>query len=198
MQRRACVLLVLAACVCGAAAAPKTAPKTIKVAWQPPSNAADEMDRPRLLNCGDTLQLTCPPGQRHGVFKIANVSGACPRNFQPVHGDELLPVTKDCDLKIKLNAGDDYFLTSNVPGECKLGMKMLVKVFCDNGATTTSKLNLGAGTPRLSNRTASAYDAGDAGGEAETVSNGAGHRGGGAAAAALGALGTVAAGALLL
>lgn len=42
------------------------------------------------------------------------MSGACPRNFQPVHGDVLLPPTKDCDLKIKLQAGDDYFLTSNV------------------------------------------------------------------------------------
>ena len=44
------------------------------------------------------------------------VSGACPRNFQPVHGDVMLPPTKDCDLKIKLQAGDDFFLTSNVSG----------------------------------------------------------------------------------
>lgn len=57
---------------CAAAAAAKAPVKTVKVAWQPPENAADEMDRPRLLNCGDTLQLTCPPGQKHGVFKIAN------------------------------------------------------------------------------------------------------------------------------
>ncbi|KIY98403.1 hypothetical protein MNEG_9562 [Monoraphidium neglectum] len=116
-QQRILALLVLAACVCGAAAATKQAPKTIKVAWQPPGNSLDEMDRPRLLNCGDTLQLTCPPSQKHGVFKIANVSGACPRNFQPVHGDVLLAPIKDCDMKIKLQAGDDYFLTSNVRGQ---------------------------------------------------------------------------------
>lgn len=42
------------------------------MAWQPPGNSLDKMDRPRLLNCGDTLQLTCPPSQKHGVFKIAN------------------------------------------------------------------------------------------------------------------------------
>jgi hypothetical protein len=45
------------------------------------------------------------------------VSGACPRNFQPVHGDVLLAPIKDCDMKIKLQAGDDYFLTSNVRGK---------------------------------------------------------------------------------
>jgi len=44
----------------------------VKVSWTPPNNKEDEMDRPKLLNCGDTLHLVCPPGQKHGVFKIAN------------------------------------------------------------------------------------------------------------------------------
>lgn len=42
------------------------------------------------------------------------MSGACPKNYQPLHGDVLLPPTPDCDLKIKLKSGDDYFLTSQV------------------------------------------------------------------------------------
>jgi hypothetical protein len=44
-------------------------------------------------------------------------TGACPKNYvSPVYGDVLLPPTRDCDHKIKLNAGDDYFLTSHVGG----------------------------------------------------------------------------------
>jgi hypothetical protein len=154
------------------------------------------MDRPKLLNCGDTLQISCPPGQRHGIYKIANgargarapapqpaggrgsagaaegyraegrvakgsgaagqrgweasglskhfpgprrarasltqnsrgppascastppsvpATGACPRNYaSPAAGEVLLPPTTDCDFKIKLYSGDDYFLTSHV------------------------------------------------------------------------------------
>jgi hypothetical protein len=42
-------------------------------------------------------------------------TGACPKNYaSPAAGEVLLPPTTDCDLKIKLAAGDDYFLTSHV------------------------------------------------------------------------------------
>lgn len=76
-----------------------------------------------------------------------------------------------------------------VAGECQKGMKMLVKVFCDSGATTTSKLNLGHGKPRTSNRTASASESEGGAAAGETRSGAAGARGGAAAllAAALGA-----------
>ncbi|GBF92061.1 hypothetical protein Rsub_04408 [Raphidocelis subcapitata] len=192
MQRRIAAALLLAACLGMAAAA--TPPKVVKVAWQPPGNVEDEMDRPKLLNCGDTLQLVCPPGQRHGVYKIANATGACPKNYgSPVYGDALLAPTRDCDLKIKLNAGDDYFLTSHVPGECQNGMKMLVKVFCDSGPTTTAKLKLGAGAPRPSDVRASLHT--NTSKLAKTAS-GAGARAGAAAGAAAAA--AVAAAALLL
>ncbi len=235
-----------------------TPPKVVKAIWTPPGNKEDEMDRPKLLNCGDQLQLDCPKGSSHGVFRvsvsrlraaqeipagsgrsglsksprfklvctlrgsllsphktphskrplspppqIANVTGACPKTFTPMTGDVLLPPTPDCSVKINLTAGDDYFLTSQVtnwlgdyvagwlgggcsqggvllqakpqphapnrhqpaptgtnrlpnrppnrpkiPGECGDGMKMLVKVFCPEGAVTTSKLKLGAGISR--------------------------------------------------
>lgn len=43
------------------------------------------------------------------------VTGACPKNFaSPVAGDVLLPPTQDCDFKVNVTAGDNYFLTSQV------------------------------------------------------------------------------------
>jgi hypothetical protein len=62
------------------------------------------------------------------VYKIANVTGACPKNFaSPLYGETLLPPTLNCDFKISLKSGDNYFLAA--PGECGSGMKMLVKVW---------------------------------------------------------------------
>ena len=52
-----------------------------------------------------------------------------------------------------MKAGDDFFLTSQAGSECKDGMKMLVKVFCDAGAVTTSRLKLGSGVVRAPNAT---------------------------------------------
>jgi hypothetical protein len=68
----AALLLLLAA---AAPAARAAVPKTVKVAWTPPGNTADEMDRPKLLNCGDTLRLVCAPGEKHGARR-ARVAGA--------------------------------------------------------------------------------------------------------------------------
>jgi hypothetical protein len=62
---------------------------------------------------------------------------------------------------------------------------MLVKVFCDSGATTTAKLNLGQGTPRASNRTASAHSAYTADEGSKTNAAGGAARGAGGAVLAL-------------
>ncbi len=66
------MLAVVSACVATAAAV--TAPKTVKVIWTPPSNKEDEMDRPKLLNCGDQLHVACAPGSAHGVFRVRSLA----------------------------------------------------------------------------------------------------------------------------
>jgi hypothetical protein len=76
--------------------------------------------------------------------------------------------------------------TTQVPGECGDGMKMLVKVFCPEGAVTTSKLKLGSGISRNPNP-AVLEPRPNAKGSSSAA--GAARAGGaGAAAAALGAL----------
>jgi hypothetical protein len=66
-------------------------------------------------------------------------------------------------------------------------MKMLVKVFCDAGATTTSKLKLGAGVARTSGQKAALHQVTSA--RPNKLSSGAG----GARAAGAGALAAAAA-----
>jgi hypothetical protein len=83
-----------------------------------------------------------------------------------------------------------------VPGECHNGMKMLIKVFCDTGAVTTSKLKLGSGVARAANRSVLAPSNHTAIGRLRSGAAGRGGAGAAAAALAAGAV-AVAAGLLL-
>jgi hypothetical protein len=83
-----------------------------------------------------------------------------------------------------------------VPGECQNGMKMLVKVFCDAGATTTSKLKLGTGVARASGHAASLHQVQSTHPHKLSSSAGGARSAGAAAAAAVAA--AAAAGGLLL
>jgi hypothetical protein len=70
-------------------------------------SAPQNTRRPSDPRARHPLPPTPPP-------QIANVTGTCPKTFTPLTGDELLPPTPDCDLKINLTTSEDYFLTSQV------------------------------------------------------------------------------------
>jgi hypothetical protein len=76
-------------------------------------------------------------------------------------------------------------------------MKMLIKVFCDTGAVTTSKLKLGSGVARAANRSVLAPSNHTAIGRLRSGAAGRGGAGGAAAAALAAGAVAVAAGLLL-